>query len=114
MTRNGIGAMSEARAILDAHVSEAELQREIVRFARLRGWLVYHPWRSDHSERGWPDLAMVHPEQRRFVVAELKREGKHPTAEQRRWIEALAAAGVEVHLWRPSDWSSGLIEEVLR
>lgn len=106
--------MSEARAILDAHVSEAALQREIIKAARLLGWLVYHPWRSDNSEAGWPDLAMVHPEQRRFVVAELKREDKEPTAAQRRWLVALEAAGVEVHLWRPSDWSSGRVEDVLR
>jgi hypothetical protein len=39
------------------------------------------------------------------VFAELKREGKKPTAEQQRWLDALAATGaVEAYLWRPSDW----------
>ena len=32
--------------------------------------------------------------------------------EQRDWLVALAAAGVEVHCWKPSDWDA--IEQALR
>lgn len=39
----------------------------------------------------------------RVIFAELKKEGQYPKPEQRRWLTALALAGMEVHVWRPSD-----------
>jgi hypothetical protein len=71
----------------------------------------------------------VRPRDRRLVFAELKREGQKPTPAQERvllWLLSLQATDahelnrlsaiptVEVHVWRPSDLSSGRIEEVLR
>jgi len=81
---------------------EAHFQREVVKLARAFGWRVYHPWLSVHSASGWPDLAMVRDG--RFLVAELKTETGRASRAQQLWLEDLAAAGVETHLWRPHDW----------
>jgi hypothetical protein len=48
----------------------------------------------------------------RVLVVELKSERGKPTAEQRRWLDALEAAGAEHYLWRPSSWPE--VERVLR
>ncbi len=48
------------------------------------------------------------------LAAELKREGKNPSAQQAAWLAALEAAGVEVFVWRPGDWMDGTIEGILR
>lgn len=78
--------------------------------AKLRGWVWYHTHDSRRSPAGFPDLVLVRG--RRLVFAELKREGEKPTAEQQRWLDALAATGaVEAYLWRPSDWEE--IEQTL-
>jgi hypothetical protein len=84
---------------------------------------------SGSMAEGWPDLVLVRPRDRRLVFAELKREGQKPTPAQERvllWLLSLQATDahelnrlsaiptVEVHVWRPSDLSSGRIEEVLR
>ena len=50
------------------------------------------------------------------IFAELKSETGQPTPEQYEWLEALAEAGQEVYLWRPSDSepNGGIISEILR
>lgn len=39
--------------------------------------------------------------------------GMEPTPQQILWLRAFEAAGSESYLWRPSDWSSGAIIDVL-
>lgn len=109
-------------------ISEATLLQCVTDLARLLQWRVYHPWRSDHSEAGWPDLALVRVRQGeppRLLFAELKRQGKEPSRAQRAWLLDLAAVSltatmlgrpqlVRVAIWRPEDWLSGEIERVLR
>lgn len=86
-------------------VSEREFMATVIAYARAKGWLVYHPWRSDHSEAGFPDLTLVHPATGRVVFAELKAERGKLTAAQERWRDAiLACPGASWHLWRSSDW----------
>jgi hypothetical protein len=48
---------------------------------------------------------LCHPRRGLLLVRELKSDGKHArvTPEQKKWIEALAAAGVDVGVWRPKD-----------
>jgi len=74
--------------------------------APLLGWnLTYHTMRSKGSRAGFPDRVLVRD--RRVIFAELKREKKVATPltdEQRRWLDALAGAGCECYLWRPSDF----------
>lgn len=112
--------------------------------ATMLGWVHVHfrpamtkrGWRTAGTGElaaGWPDLVLLRKRDRRLVFAELKRELEHPTAEQAAVLAALgelvfnryrlgeavgftvlAIPQVEVHVWRPSDLSSGAIAEVLR
>jgi hypothetical protein len=78
--------------------------------APMLGWsLCYHTLRSKGSQSGFPDRVLV---RERVIFAELKREltgkasvdrDRQPTEHQREWLDALAAAGAEVYLWRPGD-----------
>src|SRR5262245_766911 len=82
-------------------ISERAWLAHVVQLLRLHGWLYYHTWRSDHSPAGFPDLIAVRGG--RLLAAELKRERGRLTAAQAQWRDALMAAGIEWHLWRPSD-----------
>ena len=92
-------------------VTEADHQAAVVELARLLGWRVVH-FRPARTSKGWrtpvaydatgfPDLVLVRD---RLVVAELKGTGGRLRPEQRAWLDALRAAGVEAHLWGPDDW----------
>lgn len=96
-------------------MSERELQdRYVIPAARKLGWKVYHTWNSQNSEAGFPDLVMVHPNQRRLIFAELKSETGRVSMSQRVWLTALGrVTGVEACLWRPRDWVNGQIERML-
>jgi len=84
-------------------VTEADLREQIRDLCKLFGWKMYFSWTSIHSPRGFPDLVLVNPEQKRVIFAELKREGKNPTPQQEEWLAALAACNQEVYVWRPGD-----------
>lgn len=104
------------RQIIDASLSEAEWQAWIVSLARARGWLVwYQPdWvyrmvvrdmqrrrvARDWPDAGFPDLWLVHPSGR-MAVLECKSERGAVRAEQRRWIDALVASGIDARVVRP-------------
>jgi hypothetical protein len=119
--------MPDAQPITAA-MREQELLENITEMARWLGWRAYHPWRSDHSAAGYPDLTLLRArvgEPPRLIFAELKREGRRPTRDQAAWLADLdrlatyaVALGepalVSVHLWRPADWCNGAIERVLR
>lgn len=92
---------------------ERRLQASIVADARKLGVrYVYHPWRSDHSEKGWPDLILLY--NGRGIAAELKAEGKPLPAEQERWLHELALVpGLRAYCWRPSDYLAGRVTEAL-
>jgi hypothetical protein len=105
-------------------VSEAELQKAVIDLARRLGWRTAHFRTSRTQSGGWatavqgdgkgfPDLVMVGD--RRVLFVELKAKGKHPTIEQRDWLDRLTdAPGVETYVWRPTDWTNGTIEQTLR
>jgi hypothetical protein len=46
-------------------------------------------------------------------VVELKSELGRTSPEQEEWLAAFAQAGVESHVWRPSDFRSGAIQRCL-
>lgn len=106
-----------ARDALDRAMTEDQLQSVVIDLAHLRGWKVMHTrpaWSKGHmatplqGDPGFPDLVIA----RRFYVTlfvELKTEKGKLTPDQENWRLALPGW----HLWRPSDWSSGLIAEVL-
>lgn len=110
-----------ARQTLDDAMSEDELLAAVRKLARLRGWLTYHSLRSEGSEPGFPDLVMVR--RGRLLMVEIKTTKGRLSDAQRGWLVELSgcrcyfvdgAAGPEVCVWRPSDWSDGTIEEALR
>ena len=103
-------------------MSEKDLQAAVEELFRMKGWFVYHAPDSRGSEPGLLDVVAVRPP--RVLFAELKSQnGKLDTREhwtwrrrlptQAEWYERLSQCpGVETHLFRPSDWYSGRIEEV--
>lgn len=107
----------EIKHALNEAVTERELSECVRTLAKMKGYLAYHTHNSRYSEAGFPDWVFVGG--CRIIFAELKREKANPTEAQERWIEELGLAScwsdgrVEVHVWRPSDWNSGRIAEVL-
>lgn len=104
-------------------ISETKFLARVVQLARLNGFriprenpleepldLIYHPWNSQRSTPGYPDLTLVHPERLVIIFAELKSESGRVKPEQKLWKEVLQrvedASGGRVlyRLWRPSDW----------
>lgn len=87
-------------------------------YARMMGYLTMHTLDSRGTEPGFPDLVMVGPH--RLIFAELKRETGKATAAQQDWLNRLDSIErksdglVVARLWKPSDWYSGEVEEVLR
>lgn len=87
-------------------ISEGEFQQTIIELAEWHGWDVYHVANVKKHLRsrtsvGFPDLVLL---RETVVFAEIKREGKHPTESQKKWIERFKAAGFCAAVWRPSDW----------
>jgi hypothetical protein len=109
----------------DRHTSGAELQVLVVELATIYGWSWVHfrPARTERGWRtpvegplgkGWPDLVLIRERDGRIVFAELKREqGDDLSADQYFVLEYLRAAGQEVHVWRPSDFTEGRVGDVL-
>jgi VRR-NUC domain len=95
-------------------MTERELQDAVVDLAHRTGWLCLHVLDSRKSMGvGYPDLTMVHKQTGALMFVELKSSEGRVTEEQRQWLGALGRkhhAGV----WRPEDWTSGHIAEVLQ
>lgn len=94
---------------------ESDFQRQIIDFARLTGWLIFHPhkvqtpsgWLTTvQGHPGYPDLTLVHPRRRELLFLELKTERGRLQPEQVQWLDALAAVEAPpiVRVCRPSDW----------
>lgn len=101
--------------------TEAEFTRQVVAFARLCGWLVYHPlplrtargWATGtQGDPGFPDLTAA--KAGRLVLAELKVGRGTRSPHQLRWAAALEglAGAAAYYLWTPAAW--GEIETVFR
>lgn len=110
-----------AQRIMNHLMTERELQDAVIAMAKTLGLLVYHPYDSRRSEPGYPDLTIVGS--RGIVYVELKRQGGKLTTEQKAWgaaIERVAAmlpgyrSPIAYYVWRPHEWHSGEIEDVLR
>lgn len=93
-------------------VSEAAFQSQVIRLAHLLGWGHMHCRRSVGKGRAWttatniawPDLTLWCERQQRFMVIELKSESGRLSSDQAATLASLEAAGVECHVFRPSDW----------
>lgn len=109
-----------ARATLAKHISEDDLLDNVIRAARLHGWLVHHcraaraadGWRTPvQGNRGFLDLVLAKPG--RLILAELKAQRGRLSHEQVAWADVLRLGPAEVFEWRPADWLSGEIQAVL-
>ena len=101
-----------AQQVIARAMTEKELQANVVMMAKAFGWKVYHPWLSKNSESGFPDLVLLRDGV--GLVVELKREHQHPRPDQQSWLDEFAKTCFTANTWHPTDWLSGLIEEVLR
>jgi hypothetical protein len=93
--------------------TEAQLQEQITDLCRVTGWRSMHvrrsigkgrKWTTATSVRGWPDLTLWDPRAGGLILVELKSEAGDLSAQQTEVICSLRAAGVDVRVWRPSDW----------
>ncbi len=84
---------------LQLRITEAQWQRQVIDIARLHRWDVHHSADSRRAHAGWPDLVLVGHGRALFI--ELKTETGRLRPAQTRWLAALAAAGLEVAVWRP-------------
>ena len=80
-------------------MTEKHFQSQVVKFAKMTGWLVYHPYDSRKSTPGYPDLTLVKD---RVMFRELKSEIGRLTLYQTAWAKRLLAAGADYAIWRPS------------
>lgn len=108
-------------------MTEDALQDAVIGTAQLFRWTVAH-FRAAETAKGWrtpvsadgagfPDLCMVHQEQRRLLFVELKTQAGRLRLEQKAWLATLMcveADHIEIDVWRPTDWTSGRIEQALR
>ena len=88
-------------------ISEKEWQYQVECLAQSLGWKYYHApdnrpvyGRIQNVVAGFPDCVFV--KGNRLVFAELKKEIGVVSAAQQIWLDALAATGAEVYVWRPS------------
>lgn len=106
--------VQDYRALQAKAMSERQLQDQVIALAERMGFIVYHTHDSRRSQKGFPDLVLVHPKQRRVLWRELKSETGTTTPEQKAWISTLSLVGEDVDVWRPRDWMGGRIENELR
>lgn len=98
-----------ARAALDAVMSEAEFQRQVVELAERLGWAVWHDNDPRRNAAGFPDLLLV---RERVVWMEVKRDGEGLRPAQAAFHARLKAAGAEVYVVSPRLWAEA--ERILR
>ena len=101
-------------------ISEEQFQKQVIQYAKLRGWRVAHfrpamtksgRWVTavQADGAGFPDLVLVRGDV--VLWMELKAEKGKLSPEQQAWFDALMAARQEVYVFKPSHWS--VIETVL-
>lgn len=84
-------------------MTEAEFERQVIEYAELMGWKIYHTRNSKGSVEGYPDLTMVRGQ--RLVFAELKTDTGKCSAAQNAWIDdLLLVPGIGAYVWRPAYW----------
>lgn len=95
------------------NLTEPEFQRQIIDMAANLGWVRhYHNLYAVGSDRGYPDLTLVHP--RHGVVWLEVKGGTRCTIYRKQldWIEDLWAAGQHAYIVKPKDYD--LVQSVLR
>ncbi|MCS3494079.1 hypothetical protein M2368_003107 [Arthrobacter sp. JUb119] len=95
--------------------SESEFQSHVQNLAKSLGYTQqYHTHDSRRSNPGFPDLVLVHGRTKKLMFAELKAQAGRVSPAQESWLNDLRLGGQVAEVWRPSDWVSGRILQVLR
>ena len=112
--RGGCVSLNDSQLVIAKSMSERDLSQNVIERARLFGWKVarWPTWRPTGTDPGVPDLLLA-KEGREPICAELKSETGKLSPDQSAWMHALHPH-VLWKCWRPSDWISGAIDEVLR
>jgi len=103
-------------------MSETTFLTQTLRESAQLGWLCHHIFEQGkrikcpnchqdiggktyarRTDKGFPDLMLVHPKSGRTLWAELKSEKGKVSANQKVWLNALALQNEEVYLWYPHD-----------
>lgn len=92
-------------------MSEAQLQASVEELAAWLGWWTWHDADSRRNRAGLPDLLLVRGD--RAMWRELKTDAGRVRPEQRHVLDMLTRAGHDTAIWRPADWTSGLIRKEL-
>jgi hypothetical protein len=91
-------------------LTEKQWQQQVLDLATLYGWRHFHDRDPRGSDSGWPDLVLCRPPE--LLIVELKSQHGHLTRAQSEWLAALRACGVQVDVWRPSQFDE--VHERLR
>lgn len=102
--------MKPAATVLAAAMSERDLQKAVTDMATAYGLLWWHDTDSRRNRAGLPDLLIVG---RRAVWVEMKAEKGRFRPAQQIWLAALAAAGHDVRVIRPSDLLGGKVQALM-
>ncbi len=107
-------------------LTEAQWRRTVVEAAQRLGWVVMFEIPDNlyrlaadavrrNPRRGrllppasWPDLVLCHDDPPRVLFLELKADRGRVRPDQRRTLDRLAAAGLEVRVLRPKDWDDAV------
>ena len=81
-------------------LNEKKFQSQVVRIAKVFGWLCYHTYDSRRSEPGFPDLVLVRDKV--VMFRELKTDKGRLTTAQKHWGDKLTESGSDYAVWRPS------------
>lgn len=105
-------AAAAREACLEEPASEAELLTWVLAACERRQILAHHcpDSRACTGTPGLPDLVMVG---RKMLFAELKSRPGETSAEQDNWLWHLNRCVVPWVVWRPQDWSSGIVLDML-
>jgi hypothetical protein len=107
---HGVGHVARVSRLPVPEMTEEQLHESVMDLCRLFGLYTYHTRDSRGSSRGYPDLVIVGTS---ILYAELKTDRGRLTVDQVAWQRAILAADGRWALWRPADWHSGEIRQVL-
>lgn len=106
---------------LDRRMPEKTLQNRVVARSKTRGWVVKHVgkgmtgadgiWVS--TAKNFPDLFMLHPEMKRALAIELKREQGDFEPGQLEYLQLLNRCGIDAVVIRPSNLRDGTLNAIL-
>lgn len=102
------------RAVLDAQVSERDMQQAVMDACRLGGWNAYHVFDARRSPEGFPDVLAIRGGE--MLVWELKTARGRTTPAQASWLRSWQVFGeahglgayLEARVVRPCDMPEAL------